>query len=95
MPRLKLHFHWLDKKISSTFRSGVSLHSHTSYSREMLHVVPDYAYRTRMLSRSVQTLFSRYRDGVAAGLDLSRSALFIPPISANEAFLQGDGGRRR
>src|SRR5213593_2782185 len=50
MSKLKMHFHWLDPQVSRAFRSGVSLHGHTSHSRESMNMVPDYARQSRTLS---------------------------------------------
>jgi hypothetical protein len=83
MPRL--HFHWLDAKVSDAFRCGVSLHSHTSHSREGMNLIPEYARQSRALSVGIRALCSRYREQTGTELDFSR-LFFTPPLSASEAF---------
>lgn len=85
MSKLKMHFHWLDPKVSRAFRSGVSLHGHTSHSRESLNMVPDYARQSRTLSLALRAVRSRYREITGTELDFSRP-YFTPPLSASEAF---------
>src|SRR5262245_40259013 len=85
MPRLKMHFHWLDPDVSKQFRSGVSLHGHTSHSRESMNMVPEYARQSRTLSLGLRALCSRYKEKTGTELDFSR-LFFTPPLSASEAF---------
>jgi hypothetical protein len=85
MSKLKMHFHWLDPKVSRGFRSGVSLHGHTTHSHESLNMIPEYARQSRTLSLAVRALQSRYREQTGTELDFSRP-FFTPPLSASEAF---------
>ena len=85
MQKMKLHFHWLDPTPLKCFRSGVSLHSHTSHSREAMNMVPDYAHQSRTLSLRIRALCSRYRQETGCELDFSRP-FFTPPLLASEAF---------
>lgn len=75
---------WESPHVARGYRTGVSLHSHTSYSLETLAVVSTYSDKNRALWRAVRAIdrrFVRLEDG---GVDFSR-LYFVPPLGPVEA----------
>ena len=71
---------WSKSEISKTFAHGVSLHSHTSYSRESLEFIPKYARRSKLLARVMDLAEWQYHSRTGNKLDCSR-AYWTPPLS--------------
>ena len=81
-----LHYVWNNPLVVKDFKSAVSLHSHTQYSKESLEFVPRYARRVPVLSQLVRQQELRYqRLHNGRKLDFDR-AWWTPPLSAREAY---------
>ncbi len=85
MKRSNLHLLWRDRSSIGQFRSGVSLHSHTSHSRESLAFVPRYTADAPVLGKAIRRQEERYRERTGATLDWGR-AFWRPPLTAREAW---------
>lgn len=80
-----LHLAWSERRASSGFRSAVSLHSHTWYSRESMAFVPRYTARIPLVSHAIGAQQRRYRERTGRALDFSR-AFWRPPLTPCEAL---------
>jgi hypothetical protein len=78
-------FHWIEPAAARRFRSGVSLHSHTSLSRETLMFVPRHTEHVPLLCGAVKKLEDRFRETNGYDLDY-REVWWTPPLSPREAF---------
>lgn len=78
-------FHWAEPAAARRFRSGVSLHSHTSLSRETLTFVPRHTQRVPLLSDAIRQLEERFREAHGYELDY-REVWWTPPLAPREAF---------
>lgn len=85
MIRGGVHFLGRGTPVPCGFRSAVSLHSHTSCSRETLGSVPGYADRNAALRWFLSPIVRKYRLAAGRELDFAR-AYFIPPLSAAGAY---------
>lgn len=81
-----LHLHWSDPAAARRFRTGVSLHSHTSLSRETLSFVPRHTQDVPVLSSGIRQLEAKFRRHHGHDLDYS-SIWWTPPLSPREAFV--------
>jgi hypothetical protein len=85
MKATRIHFQWSPGFSAESFRSGVSLHSHTLHSREPL----DFFYRAAKHSWLVRTLLRRverqYRASNGMDLDLERG-WWTPPLAPLDAY---------
>jgi hypothetical protein len=79
-----IQFCWQERAIATRFRVGVSLHSHTRYSEESLDVVPRYAGKIPLLTRSVRGRVRKFGDGQDQDFDFSRG-FWTSPVSALQA----------
>ena len=71
--------------IAEGFAYGVSLHSHTHYSRESLQFIPKYARRSKVLARVMDLAEWQYRSRTGKPLNCSR-AYWTPPLSPLSAL---------
>ena len=83
-PDPAIHFFWRDRSVASRFRTGVSLHSHTLFSREGLTFIPRYAGRIPIVRQAVAARLRRYYRETGLTLDFSR-AWWTPPLPPREA----------
>src|SRR3977135_2161137 len=83
--RSHIHLQWNDTHACRQFGTGVSLHSHTLYSKESLDFIYTAARRARVLAMAVQRGERRYREIHGTELDLSR-AWWTPPLGPHEAW---------
>lgn len=67
------------------FRTGVSLHGHTLYSKESLVFIYKLATKITPIRMALERGAARYRAHYGASLDLSRG-WWTPPLSAYEAW---------
>lgn len=81
----RLHFFWRERGAHRRFRTGVSLHSHTSYSRESLAFIPRYARSVPLLSSLLGWYERGYRRKSGCEVDYSR-AWWTPPAGPAEAY---------
>ncbi|HBY60034.1 MAG TPA: hypothetical protein DEH78_09440 [Solibacterales bacterium] len=84
MNRSRLHFYWKDRRFAERFRTGVSLHSHTLFSRERLDLIPRYAMRIPILREAVTHRLRRYRERTGQEVDFGR-AWWTPPLPPRQA----------
>jgi hypothetical protein len=81
-----IHLQWKDAAAAGRFRTGVSLHSHTLYSRESLDFIYNAATRAPLLSAVLRHGAAVYRKRHGATLDLARG-WWTPPLGPHDAWL--------
>jgi len=81
----QIHLQWNSPPVSRRFKAGVSLHSHTLYSKESLDFIYSAARRVPVLSMAIRRGERRYRELHGTDLDLSRG-WWTPPLGAHEAW---------
>ena len=81
----KLQFYWKEYSVSSAFRSGVSLHSHTMFSEESLDVVPNYTGGLPYLGAIIRRQEMEYHARKGQAFDF-RHAFWTPPLTPREAY---------
>lgn len=81
----RIHFVWQDRADVRRFQTAVSLHSHTSESREILDFVPRYAAKLPVLCHLVRAQEERYARLHGHRLDYTNS-WWTPPLTPREAF---------
>lgn len=83
----KTHLHILHKSDNLTpkARTGVSLHCHTKFSKEMLDFVPHYAEKLPIIAYFWKRERDRYLEREGRGIDFS-TAYWSPPMSPNEVY---------
>lgn len=74
-----------DSQLERSFRSGVSLHSHTMHSREWLGRLPGYIKRLPVISSIAEREVGKMHLYDGAIVDFRR-AFWTPPLSPREAF---------
>ena len=74
-----------DERADPSVRTGVSLHSHTNHSKEVLDFIPDCASRIPIVSGFVRAEIERYEAGSGWKSDFSR-AYWTPPVSSQMVF---------
>lgn len=85
MNRTRLRFLWHDRPACRSFRTGVSLHSHTMHSRESLAFLPRHAAKIPILGAEALRQEKRYFRLTGRRLDYSR-AYWTPPLPGRQAF---------
>lgn len=80
----QIHLQW-NEAPTGRFRTGVSLHSHTLYSRELLNFIYSAARHVPVLAAAMRRGERRYREVHGTELDLSR-AWWTPPLGPHEAW---------
>lgn len=83
--RSQVHFAWRNPEAARFYRSGVSLHSHTSHSRETLDFIPRLSHAAPLLRAAVAVQERRYRRIHGRELDYF-SAWWTPPLGPREAL---------
>lgn len=83
--RDRIHLQWRDGSGWSRFRAGVSLHSHTSHSRETLDFIPRFAAAAGLLRRAVRAQERRYAEIHGREVDYL-AAWWTPPLGPREAL---------
>ena len=84
MRQTKVDYIWRNPDAARGFAYGVSLHSHTTFSRESLEFIPKYARMSRLLGRVMDLAEWQYRSRTGTTLDFSR-AYWTPPLSPRMA----------
>jgi hypothetical protein len=79
-----LHYFWQTPDAARDFAVGVSLHSHTTFSRESLEFIPTYARKSRFLAKVMDLAEWQYRSQTGLKLDCGR-AWWTPPLSPRMA----------
>ncbi len=84
MPRTVIHHFGRSAATPEAFAHGVSLHSHTSCSKESLEFIPKYARRSGFLGKIMGFAEWQYHSQTGNTLDCSR-AYWTPPLSPRMA----------
>lgn len=83
--RSSIRFAWRQDEPAQGFRTGVSLHSHTSHSKETLDFIPRFSRKLPLVSRAVSAQERRYR--ALHGRDLDYYGVWwTPPLGPREAL---------
>ncbi len=85
LKQTRLHILHQAKNLSSEAKTGVSLHCHTQYSREMLDFVPHYADKLPIISYLWNRERKKYIEREGAAPDFS-SGYWSPPLTPQEVF---------
>lgn len=86
MSKTTIQLAWCAPSAWNGFRTGVSLHSHTSHSRETLDFIPRISGRTPLLREAVQVNEWRYRR-LHEGRSLDyNECWWTPPLGPREAY---------
>lgn len=80
-----IHFAWKTPLCKLGHRTGVSIHSHTSHSRETLDFIPRFGTHNRLLGEALKVYERRYRRIHGHDLDYF-SAWWTPPLGPREAL---------
>lgn len=80
-----LSFEWRSRNRAQQFETGVSLHSHTYHSRELLGFIPRFAKPIPGLRTAVQYQADRYKRIHGHDLNFNRG-FWTPPLSPRQAF---------
>lgn len=81
----RIHFAWQKELSELGHRTGVSLHSHTSHSKETLDFIPRIASHVAPLREALRVYEARYRRVNGRELDYM-SAWWTPPLGPREAL---------
>ena len=85
LQRTKLHILREPKDLSSTAKSGVSLHCHTEFSKEMLDFIPFYAEKLPIVSYFWAREKVRYQEREGKEIDFSTS-FWSPPMTPQGVY---------
>ena len=77
----RVHFHWQEKNLHAKFRTGVSLHGHTLYSRESMDFIGRATENTPWLSGAIRKQREKYREIKGREIDFKR-AWWTPPLAS-------------
>ena len=83
--RSRVHFAWQRPNVWEVFRSAVSLHSHTSHSRETLDFIPRLSRAVPLLREAVEAQERRYKRIHGREIDYF-GAWWTPPLGPREAL---------
>jgi hypothetical protein len=81
----RLHILHEAKDLSKESKTGVSLHCHTEYSKEMLDFVPVYAEKLPIVSYFWKKERDKYIKNEGKGIDFS-TAYWSPPLTPREVY---------
>ena len=84
MRQTKVHHLWRNPAVPDGFTQGVSLHSHTTHSRESLEFIPQYAHRSAFLSKVMDLANWQYTSRTGKTLDFTQT-WWTPPLSPQMA----------
>jgi hypothetical protein len=85
MRHTKPEYLWRNPGAADGFACGVSLHSHTTHSKENLEFIPQYARKSRFLGKVMDIAEWQYRSRAHREMDFSR-AYWTPPLSPRMAM---------
>lgn len=80
----QLHFQWKNSSASKRFRTGVSLHSHTLHSKELLDFIPRFAAKIPALRTEVERLTEQFQRYHGRPLNF-RQGWWTPPLAPHSA----------
>jgi hypothetical protein len=81
----RIHLQWNAPFLTRRFAAGVSLHSHTLYSKETLDFLYRAARQWPLLRAAIRKGESRHREVHRSDLDLAR-AWWTPPLGPHQAW---------
>jgi hypothetical protein len=81
----RLHILHRARSLSQDAKTGVSLHCHTQYSKEMLDFVPHYAEKLPVISYFWKKERDKYLKEQGKGIDFS-TAYWSPPMTERDVF---------
>ena len=85
LQRTKLHILRESQDLSDRAKTGVSLHCHTEYSREMLDFVPHYASKLPIIAQFWRMERDRYKKREGKAVDFS-TAYWSPPLTPQTVY---------
>jgi hypothetical protein len=85
LKRTRLHILHEAKNLNKEAKTGVSLHCHTEYSKEMLDFVPHYAEKLPVISYFWKKERDKYQKEQGKGIDFS-TAYWSPPMTPQNVF---------
>ena len=85
LKQTRLHILHEAENLASKAKSGVSLHCHTQYSKEMLDFVPVYAEKLPIISYFWRKERDNYLEREGKGMDFA-SAFWSPPMTPHDVF---------
>lgn len=81
----KLHILQKEENLETVAETGVSLHCHTLFSKEILDFVPYYAERIPIVKNVWQKERDKYFEKYGREIDFTRG-FWLPPMSENEVY---------
>lgn len=85
-----VYFQWRSPKVAASFRTGVSLHSHTLHSRECLSFISRVTKNVPYLAGAIRQQEAKYFAVHGRELDMTR-AYWTPPLGARQAWAVESG----
>ncbi len=85
LKQTRLHILHQEKDLGKEAKTGVSLHCHTQYSKEMLDFVPHYADRLPIISHFWQKEKQNYLEREGKAVDFS-TAYWSPPMTEQMVY---------
>ncbi len=85
MPSAAISYQWRDKEATRTFRTGVSLHSHTNQSQETLDFLANFGNQYPFIRPILSRLERRSRQVHGVPIDYAAS-YWTPPMTPKLAF---------
>ncbi len=85
LKQTRLHILHEAENLATKAKTGVSLHCHTEYSKEMLDFIPHYAEKLPIISYFWKMERDRYLEREGKAIDFS-TAFWSPPMSPHDVF---------
>ena len=85
LKKTRLHILRETRNLSAKAKTGVSLHSHTEHSKEMLDFVPHYAEKLPIIATFWRKERDKYQGKVGKKIDFS-TAYWSPPLTAHSVY---------
>lgn len=85
LKKTRLYILHQQQDLSQRAKTGVSLHCHTEYSKEMLDFVPFYAEKFPIISYFWKKERDKYLEKEGKGIDFS-TAYWSPPLTAQQVY---------
>ena len=85
LEKTRLHIIRKSADLSKKAKTGVSMHCHTEYSKEMLDFIPHYAEKLPVIAHFWRKERDSYLERVGRGLDFS-TAYWSPPLSPQDVY---------
>jgi hypothetical protein len=85
LKRTRLHILHEAENLTPKAKTGVSLHCHTQYSKEMLDFIPHYAEKLPVISYFWKKERDKYLEREGKGMDFS-TAYWSPPMTPDDVY---------